>query len=115
MQEVRLTTWQAFEAWSAARDGWAFRGEKSASWALLSSLARRLDFSGVPDFLTEYRIGPSSDAIDAAADNSGAGRVPDGGDQDAIFTYTADPGTRSATSSRSVSSRSTGRIRTCSR
>jgi hypothetical protein len=48
MQEVRLTTWQAFEAWSAARDGWAFRGEKSASWALLSSLARRLDFSGVP-------------------------------------------------------------------
>ena len=35
------------------------------------------NISGVPDFAADYRIGASSDAIDAAADNSGAGRVPD--------------------------------------
>ena len=46
MHEQRIDTWQAFDAWGAARDGWAFRGERYASWRLLSSLARRLAFCG---------------------------------------------------------------------
>jgi hypothetical protein len=48
VHEQRITTWQAFEDWSVARDGWAFRGERYASWKLISSLARRLAFCGVP-------------------------------------------------------------------
>jgi len=48
MHEQRISTWQAFEDWSVQHDGWAFRGEKRASWALLNSLARRLTFCGVP-------------------------------------------------------------------
>jgi hypothetical protein len=48
LHELRITSWQQFNDWSAARDGWAFRGERDASWALVSSLARRLAFCGVP-------------------------------------------------------------------
>jgi hypothetical protein len=44
----RISTWGDFSAWSAEHDGWAFRGERSASWLLLSSLSRRLQFCGVP-------------------------------------------------------------------
>jgi hypothetical protein len=48
MQELRLTSWDAFNTWSTSRDGWAFRGEEHAAWPLLSSLARRLMDMGVP-------------------------------------------------------------------
>jgi hypothetical protein len=48
MHDQRIGTWQAFEDWSLQHDGWAFRGEKRASWPLLNSLARRLAFCGVP-------------------------------------------------------------------
>jgi FRG domain len=42
MRELRVSTWEEFNAWNASRDGWAFRGEQDASWPLISSLARRL-------------------------------------------------------------------------
>jgi hypothetical protein len=48
MHELRISSWDDFNAWCATRDGWAFRGERDASWALVSSLARRLEFCGVP-------------------------------------------------------------------
>jgi hypothetical protein len=41
MRELRVATWEEFNAWHVQRDGWAFRGEEHASWPLLSSLARR--------------------------------------------------------------------------
>jgi hypothetical protein len=41
MRELRVATWEEFNAWHVLRDGWAFRGEEHASWPLLSSLARR--------------------------------------------------------------------------
>ena len=48
MHELRIANWDEFNDWCATRDGWAFRGERDASWALVSSLARRLEFCGVP-------------------------------------------------------------------
>lgn len=48
MQERRIASWAEFEACSAARDGWAFRGQSDAAWPLLSSLSRRLMQAGVP-------------------------------------------------------------------
>src|SRR5512134_3112745 len=43
-----ITSWKHFNDSNAERDGWAFRGEVSASWQLLSSLSRRLAARGVP-------------------------------------------------------------------
>jgi hypothetical protein len=48
MHEVHLRSWAEFEAYGAARDGWAFRGQSDAAWPLLSSLSRRLMQAGVP-------------------------------------------------------------------
>ena len=48
MQEIRIQSWAEFDAFCAARDGWAFRGQRDASWQLLSSLSRRLMQTGVP-------------------------------------------------------------------
>ncbi len=48
MPEHRVTSWDEFNAYSAARDGWAFRGQLDASWPLLGSLSRRLLQVGVP-------------------------------------------------------------------
>jgi hypothetical protein len=48
MREVHIPSWAEFEAYSAARDGWAFRGQSDATWPLLSSLSRRLIQAGVP-------------------------------------------------------------------
>lgn len=46
--ERRIETWEQFRAWCVHRDGWAFRGEASAEWPLVNSLARRLTDAGVP-------------------------------------------------------------------
>lgn len=42
MKVVRLTRWEDFIAQTDAQPGWAFRGEISAQWPLVTSLARRL-------------------------------------------------------------------------
>lgn len=42
MQEIRLAHWSEFVAHTDALAGWAFRGEVSAGWPLVSSLTRRL-------------------------------------------------------------------------
>lgn len=42
MQVVRLSRWEEFVAQTEAQPGWAFRGEVSAQWPLVTSLARRL-------------------------------------------------------------------------
>jgi hypothetical protein len=55
MPELRVRSWDAFNAWNAARDGWAFRGQVDASWALLGSLPRRLLQAGVPRHLWQER------------------------------------------------------------
>lgn len=55
MRELRVVTWDDFNAWSASRDGWAFRGEHDASWPLISSLARRLMQTKLPRALWRER------------------------------------------------------------
>jgi hypothetical protein len=55
MRELRVATWDEFNAWNASRDGWAFRGEEHASWPLLSSLARRFMQMKVPHALWRER------------------------------------------------------------
>lgn len=42
MQVIRLKKWQAFVEQTRALNGWAFRGEVSTQWPLMTSLARRL-------------------------------------------------------------------------
>ena len=42
MQVIKLTKWQDFIQQAGALDGWAFRGEVSAQWPLVTSLTRRL-------------------------------------------------------------------------
>jgi hypothetical protein len=48
MQAISVSTWNEFVALSAELDGWAFRGQQDANWALLSSLSRYLE-SFIPD------------------------------------------------------------------
>ncbi len=55
MRELRVSSWDEFNAWNAQRDGWAFRGEHDASWPLISSLARRLMQMKVPRELWRER------------------------------------------------------------
>lgn len=42
MRVIRLQSWQDFLDHTGRLEGWAFRGQRSASWPLLSSLSRRL-------------------------------------------------------------------------
>lgn len=42
MQVIKLARWQDFIEQTGALNGWAFRGELSAQWPLMTSLARRL-------------------------------------------------------------------------
>lgn len=42
MQVIRLSRWEDFVEQTQAQDAWAFRGEVSAQWPLVTSLARRL-------------------------------------------------------------------------
>lgn len=42
MQVIKLAHWPDFIAQTGALNGWAFRGEVSAQWPLMTSLARRL-------------------------------------------------------------------------
>ena len=42
MQVIRLNHWEEFVDLTQAQDAWAFRGELSAQWPLLTSLGRRL-------------------------------------------------------------------------
>lgn len=46
IREVRIAEWDAFGRYIDGRDGWAFRGQRDASWPILSSLSRRLRASG---------------------------------------------------------------------
>jgi FRG domain len=55
MHELKVSSWEEFNAWNASRDGWAFRGEHDASWPLISSLARRLAQMKVPRALWRER------------------------------------------------------------
>lgn len=48
MRVLRLTNWKAFVEQIDQLDGWAFRGEVSATWPLMTSVARRL-MSYCPD------------------------------------------------------------------
>lgn len=48
MQTTKVTTWDEFVSLSATLDGWAFRGQQDASWALISSLSRYLE-AYIPD------------------------------------------------------------------
>ena len=43
MEVVRLSAWSEFVALTESQPGWAFRGELSAQWPLVSSLTRRLE------------------------------------------------------------------------
>lgn len=54
MEELRISTWNEFVALSADLDGWAFRGQQDAGWALKSSLSRYLE-AFIPDRST-WRI-----------------------------------------------------------
>jgi hypothetical protein len=42
MQTIRLERWEDFVTQTQRQDAWAFRGEVSAQWPLVTSLARRL-------------------------------------------------------------------------
>jgi hypothetical protein len=42
MRVIRFTGWEDFVDLTQAQDAWAFRGEVSAQWPLVTSLARRL-------------------------------------------------------------------------
>jgi hypothetical protein len=43
MEVIRLSQWAEFVAHTESKPGWAFRGEISAQWPLVSSLTRRLE------------------------------------------------------------------------
>ncbi|RJF92238.1 FRG domain-containing protein [Noviherbaspirillum saxi] len=43
MEELRVSSWNEFVALNAQLDGWAFRGQQDARWALISSLSRYLE------------------------------------------------------------------------
>ncbi|WP_137892900.1 FRG domain-containing protein [Ramlibacter sp. 2FC] len=43
MEVIRLSQWAEFVAHTESKPGWAFRGETSAQWPLVSSLTRRLE------------------------------------------------------------------------
>jgi FRG domain len=55
MQELHARSWSEFNHYIAARDGWAFRGERDAGWPLLGSLPRQLQQSMVPRELWDER------------------------------------------------------------
>lgn len=42
MTEVKVSSWNQFVELTSELDGWAFRGQQDAQWALLSSLSRYL-------------------------------------------------------------------------
>ncbi len=42
MQETRVEDWSEFVDIASGLDGWAFRGQKSANWALWSAISRQL-------------------------------------------------------------------------
>ena len=42
MEEITIETWDAFVEHANCLDGWAFRGQQQAEWALWSSLSRQL-------------------------------------------------------------------------
>ena len=48
MDEQTVSSWDDFVANARSLDGWAFRGQRDASWPLLSSLSRKLS-NFVPD------------------------------------------------------------------
>ena len=48
MEEVSISSWSEFVFLTAELDGWAFRGQQDARWALLSSLSRYLE-AFIPD------------------------------------------------------------------
>lgn len=48
MEEVNISSWSEFVFLTAELDGWAFRGQQDARWALLSSLSRYLE-AFIPD------------------------------------------------------------------
>jgi hypothetical protein len=54
LEQVEISSWNEFVSLSSELDGWAFRGQQDAGWALLSSLSRYLD-AFVPDKST-WRI-----------------------------------------------------------
>lgn len=54
LEELRVSTWNEFVALAADLDGWAFRGQQEARWALVSSLSRYLE-AFIPDRST-WRI-----------------------------------------------------------
>lgn len=43
MQVIRVSHWSEFVSHTESKDGWAFRGETSAQWPLVSFLTRRLE------------------------------------------------------------------------
>jgi hypothetical protein len=54
LEQIEISSWNEFVSLSSELDGWAFRGQQDAGWALLSSLSRYLD-AFVPDKST-WRI-----------------------------------------------------------
>jgi hypothetical protein len=48
LEEVSISSWSEFVFLTAELDGWAFRGQQDARWALLSSLSRYLE-AFIPD------------------------------------------------------------------
>ena len=48
MTEIEVSSWNEFVYLTAELDGWAFRGQQDAKWALLSSLSRYLE-AFIPD------------------------------------------------------------------
>lgn len=54
MEATNISSWNEFVTLTAELDGWAFRGQQDARWALLGSLSRYLD-AFIPDKST-WRI-----------------------------------------------------------
>jgi hypothetical protein len=48
LQSIDISNWNEFVSLSSELDGWAFRGQQDAGWALLSSLSRYLE-AFIPD------------------------------------------------------------------
>ncbi|WP_242490137.1 FRG domain-containing protein [Noviherbaspirillum cavernae] len=48
MTEIEISSWNEFVSLTSELDGWAFRGQQDANWALLSSLSRYLQ-AFIPD------------------------------------------------------------------
>jgi len=51
LEEILVSNWNEFVDLSSELDGWAFRGQQDADWALLSSLSRYLN-AFIPDRAT---------------------------------------------------------------